>query len=132
MLHKTVRTFVLFTFVITLAATAIGADPSYKDAYAEAKKRDVPLVVLVGAGFCPYCRSTKATLKQMAKDGELDDVAVGLVDIDKEPRLAKQLRTSDTIPELIVFRFNAKTQKWTRRQAIGGQSAAEIRDIIAK
>lgn len=117
---------------LVLSSMLLAADPSYQDAYKEAVEKDMPLVVLVGADWCPHCRVMKSALKKMAKDGELDKVAVGLVNYDRETRLAKQLLTSTTIPELIVFR--RRDGKWVRQSAIGDDGgkdpAALVRDLI--
>lgn len=116
---------------LVLSLVALGADPSYNDAYLEATEKNVPMVILVGAEWCPHCRVMKSTLRQMAKDGELDGVAVGLVDYDKQTPLAKRLLTSTTVPELIVFRRRSDRQ-WERRSVTGDNGGQEPDEMVRR
>ena len=116
---------------LVLQASLLGsAEQSYAAAYKDAADSGKPLVVLVGADWCPGCRAMKqSVMPQVEREGGLGKVAFALVNTDKQDSLANKLMQGNTIPQLIVYR---KTPDgWKRQQLIGAQSVAATRQFIA-
>ena len=71
-------------------------DQNYTLAYKKSVEEDKPLMVVVGAPWCPACETLKkTTIANMQNSGELDGVSVALVDRDAEPELAKTLMENE-------------------------------------
>ena len=107
------------------------ADASaYAKAFREAKERNQPLIVLVGATWCPGCQTMKqSVMPRLARSGGLSEVSYATVDADAEPALAGSLMRGSMIPQLIVFRQEGG--KWQREQVTGATSDAEVKRLIA-
>ncbi len=105
----------------------------YTLAYKQSVEQDKPLMVVVGAGYCPACDVLKkTTLASMQRSGELEQVAVAVVDKDAEPELAKTLMKDEPmIPQIIVF---TKTNEggWARRQLTGYQPIQPVRSLLRR
>ena len=103
--------------------------------YAEAHRMHAetgrPLVVLVGAEWCPACVTMKqSVIPQAQRQGLLDKVAFASVNTDREPQLSKQLMRGGMIPQLIVYH---KTDAgWQRRELVGAQSLSAIQSVVAR
>jgi len=117
------------------AADANGAqtDQDYTLAYKRSVEEDKPLMVVVGAEWCPACNVLKkTTIANMEMTGELDDVSLAVVDRDAEPELAKRLMADEKmIPQIIVF---SKTDdgRWSRERLTGYQPAQPIRSLLRR
>jgi thiol:disulfide interchange protein len=121
-----------FIFVLAVAANANDQESSYAQAYHRAQQENKPLVVLVGADWCPACRVMKSdTIDPMKKDGQLKDVVIAQVDNDADPELAQKLMgTATTLPQLVVY---TKDETGWKRTAVSGlQSRGRVRDVIRK
>ena len=108
-----------------------GGSATYADAYQQATTGDGrPLVVLVGADWCPACQQMKQTIvPQLQQRGSLDKVAFATVNTDRDSAIASQLMEGGTIPQLVMF---VKTDKgWTRRQLTGSQSLEGVEGFLA-
>jgi thiol-disulfide isomerase/thioredoxin len=108
-----------------------GAPATYADAYQQATTGEGrPLVVLVGADWCPACQMMKQSIMpQLQQRGSLDKVAFATVNTDRDSAIASQLMEGGTIPQLIMY---VKTdQGWTRRQLTGGQSVEGVEGFLA-
>lgn len=104
-------------------------DQDYAAAYRTAQQEGKPLMVVVGADWCPACVNLKATtLTSLAQTGQLEDVSVAVVDQDAEPELAAQLKQGQTIPQIIVF--SQTDSGWKRTQLTGFQSQGPVRSLI--
>jgi len=121
------------TTALALQLAAWGANPvSYNAALQDAQKQQRPLLVLVGANWCPGCQTMKTrVLPSMAKRGALRSVSLALVDTDAEAETAKQLMRGASIPQLIVF-SRLPDGQWHREQLTGEVSEAEIQSLIAR
>ncbi|MCC9641962.1 thioredoxin family protein [Rhodopirellula sp. JC740] len=108
-------------------------DQNYTLAYKKSVEEDKPLMVVVGAPWCPACETLKkTTIANMQNSGELDDVSVALVDRDAEPELAKSLMQDEKmIPQIIMF---SKTEdgRWSRRKLMGYQPVQPVRSLIKR
>ena len=94
--------------VLQAAMLVTGAD-TYETAMKTAQENGQPLVVLVGADWCPGCVTMKnSTMPAMARAGQLKNAQYVTINYDQNPTLARQLMRGNSIPQLIVF---SKTEK---------------------
>lgn len=120
------------TTAIVLQAMVLstGAQP-YATAYNLTEKNGKPLLVLVGADWCPACQEMKsATLKNMEKKGKLQGVEFTIVNTDRDERLANRLMRGSTIPQLILF--ERTPSGWRRTQLTGGQGEGQVASFIGR
>ena len=119
--------------VILAALIQVSVVPSQPMAFQQAYRQSVstgrPLVVLLGADWCPGCRVMKTNiLPTIAKAGGLANVEFVYINIDHQRRLVEKLTRSKAIPQLICFR---KTPAgWERRCLTGAHSVKEVNRFI--
>ena len=102
---------------------------TYTEAHQLNQQTGRPLVVLIGADWCPHCRVMKqSTLPQVAQRGLLGKVAFAEVNSDHEGALAHQLMAGGPIPQLIMFRKTA--DGWQRSSLVGSRSLGEIESFL--
>lgn len=119
---------------LTLAlqlATASTDSQTYATAYEEMERSGRPLLVLVGADWCPGCRTMKQTvLPNLQRTGKLSDISMALVNTDNNSALANKLMRGGTIPQLVLF---TKTESgWQRTQLTGAHSETQVRTFIER
>ena len=104
---------------------------TYDQAYKTTSETGRPLVVLVGADWCPGCQTMKGSvIPQLERRGSLKSVAFATVNTDHQQKLASRLMQGNSIPQLIMF---VKTDSgWQRKQIIGPRSVPEIEAFIAQ
>ena len=104
----------------------------YADAYEASVKDQKPLMVVVGAPWCPACNVLKeTTIRSMAQTGELDAVSLVVVNRDEDPELAKQLTEGEAmLPQIIVF--TQDEGRWKRRKLLGFQPKQPVRSLIRR
>jgi thioredoxin-like negative regulator of GroEL len=119
-------------FCVLLQAAVVGIEGQpYAQAYKAAQGNDQPLVVLVGAEWCPGCRTMKnATLPSLARRGGLRDVQFSTIDTDADPALAQRLMRGQSIPQLIIF--SRGENGWQRSHLVGARSEAEVQALISQ
>jgi thioredoxin-like negative regulator of GroEL len=115
------------------AADSVAADHSapgtYAAAYQDTQDSGKPLVVLVGASWCPACRSMKtSTMPGVAAQGGLANVAFAYVNTDAQSELAGQLMEGNMIPQLVMYEKTADGWKLTR--LVGAQSVDAVQDFL--
>lgn len=117
-------------WVLQAAMLVSGAD-SYETAMKTAQENGQPLVVLVGADWCPGCVTMKnSTIPSMARAGQLKGVQYVAINYDQNPTLARKLMRGNTIPQLIVF---SKTEKgWHREQITGATGSGSVAGLIKR
>jgi thioredoxin-like negative regulator of GroEL len=119
--------------VVILQQAILAANPvSYQAGLKDAQAQQRPLLVLVGATWCPGCQTMKQTvLPSLERAGGMRDVTFATVDADSDRDVASQLMRGSAIPQLIVF---AKTPdgKWHRDQITGQTSADQVKSLIAR
>jgi thioredoxin-like negative regulator of GroEL len=122
-----------FSTWVVLQQLVLAASPSaYHAALQEAHEEQRPLLVLVGADWCPGCQVMKHhTLPGMARRGALRTVSFVAVDTDADAELAKQLMRGGSIPQLIVF-SRKPDGEWHRDQITGEAPDADIQSLIAR
>jgi thioredoxin-like negative regulator of GroEL len=124
----------MFSLLLTVVLTTVPGDQqlqqSYAQAYTESLAEKKPLLVVVGAPWCPACRVLKeTTLKPMATTGELDDVSFVVINRDENPTLAAKLTQGEkTIPQIILY--TPSENGWQRRKLRGFQSKQPILSLI--
>lgn len=103
----------------------------YEDAFKLASKQDKPLLVVVGASWCPSCQVLKSsTIEPMKESGEFSKVVVSYVDKDEQPALAKQLMKGTTLPQIILY--NQQAGSWKRYSLIGIQTKKRMNELLTK
>ena len=115
--------------VLIQASAAATAADDYHAAKHRAETTGQALVVLVGADWCPGCRTMKQNVIPQAKrQGLLKHVHYAHVNTDRQSDLAGRLMRGRSIPQLIMFR---KTDKgWKRDQVIGAQSLDALEQFL--
>ena len=126
----------LTTLSMTLNVSMTGdsaADHDYTLAYKRSIQENKPLMVVVGADWCPACTQLKdSTLQTMRQSGELEEVNVAVVDRDRDPELARRLMKGENrIPQVIVFSKDS-AGRWQSRKLTGYQSPQPIRSLIRR
>ena len=128
-------TAVLQASIIAATSGGVTGSPAAIDDYASARakteKTGQPIVILVGADWCPACVVMKKdVMPKVRKQGILKQVAYATVNLDKQGKLGRQLTDGGPIPQMIMYR---KTRKgWLRRRLIGGQSPKTIESFIKR
>jgi thioredoxin-like negative regulator of GroEL len=117
----------------TQKTTTHPSDQNYTLAYKQSVEEDKPLMVVVGAPYCPACQVLKqTTIADMTRSGELDSVSVAVVDRDAEPELAEQLMADEKmIPQIILF-SKSSDGHWKRRRLMGYQPIQPVRSLLQK
>src|SRR5262245_6289938 len=94
----------LLLIVASLATTSTEKLPTYAEAYRQHKQDGRPLVVLVGAEWCPACRSMKSTnIPEALKSGVFKDAVFTMVDVDAKHDLANRLMRGSSVPQLVMY-----------------------------
>ncbi len=116
---------------IMLASTTAVDSTDYKTAFQQADTTGRPLVVLIGADWCPGCQVMKnRTIPALKRSGSLDGVAFVNLNCDNNPALTNKLMKAQSIPQLLIFR---KTDAgWKRSEMIGAQSEGDVTNFISK
>jgi thiol-disulfide isomerase/thioredoxin len=112
-------------------AAAVAKQPKsdYKSAHARSIASGKPLLVLIGADWCPACVQMKDNiLPRVAKAGGLKLVEFAYIDYDKQPEVATQLARGGAIPQLI--RLMKTDEGWNSRVLVGAKSPTEVSSFI--
>ncbi len=100
----------------------------YESARRDSLQNERPLLVVVGTGWCPACRSQKDALARLQQDGSLESVNYVYVDADRQRQLADVLMRGRSIPQTLVFTHTA--DGWRRTQMTGFQSPERLRALL--
>ena len=121
-------TSIAFSAVLQLSLLSAGAN-TYADAHKDHSETGRPMVILVGAEWCPACVQMKnSVIPQVARRGVLQKVAYATVNADHQRSLAQKLMKGGSIPQLIMYR---KTNSgWKRHMLVGKQSPERIEAFI--
>jgi thiol-disulfide isomerase/thioredoxin len=111
--------------VVLQTAMLGGQNEQYMAAYARSVEAGRPLVVLLGADWCPGCRVMKGkVMPEVAKTGGLQGVEYVYVDIDRQRELGSRLSRAESIPQLICF--IPTPDGWRRGMLTGAQSPQKV------
>lgn len=120
-------TSLMLTAALHTAIIATGSH-NYADAHRLTAETGRPLVVLVGADWCPACQVMKnSTMPEVARGGTLNKVAFAVVNTDQDA-VAQQIMTPGVIPQLVMYRKTA--DGWKRDALIGAHSSQEIESFL--
>jgi thioredoxin-like negative regulator of GroEL len=115
--------------LLSAAALAAGSQ-DYSTAYKQTEQTGQPLVVLLGADWCPGCRTMKySTLPSLERRGGLNKVNFAYVNTDDDSALAGKLMKGGSIPQLVMFQKKADGS-WSRKQLTGAQSASAVEQFL--
>jgi thioredoxin-like negative regulator of GroEL len=119
--------------LVVLPCALLSADAvSYSLASKDAEAKQQPLLVLIGADWCPGCQTMKrSVLPGLSRKGGLHKVSYATIDTDREPQLAGRLMRGGAIPQLIVFSRQPDGQ-WHREQIVGAASEHQVQSLIAR
>lgn len=87
-----------------------------------------PLVVLVGADWCPGCQKMKRQVLPQLDEELLGQVALTIVDSDDQSKLARKLMRGSSIPQLIVYRMTPEGPR--RKSLVGAQSVQRVEAFL--
>lgn len=122
---------IALTALLQVSLLATGADNNYRQAYQDTQDTGKPLVVLVGADWCPGCQTMQnKVMPTLAAHGDLNKVAFAHVNTDREGPLAHQLMSGNTIPQLVMFTKTA--DGWKLQRMVGAQSPEAVQEFIGK
>jgi len=122
---------VLALVVVFCLANLGFAQEDYDAAVKRAEAENKPLMVIIGASWCPSCQVLKKeTIEQMKKDGELDEIILVYVDKDNKPTLAEQLMRGNTLPQTIGFKKDS--DGWKRYSLSGLLSKLRVRELLSR
>ena len=124
----------MVSLLLALVLSGVTSEQQLTQDYAEAYQQSVdqqkPLMVVVGAPWCPACNVLKeTTITPMAQTGELDTVSLAVINRDDDPELVKELTKGEKmLPQIIVFTQNKG--QWKRRKLMGYQPKRPVRSLI--
>jgi thioredoxin-like negative regulator of GroEL len=117
--------------ILLQVATIAAAGRDYAAAYQETAQTGRPLVVLIGADWCPGCQQMKFTaIPELEKNGGLNKVSFAIVNTDKQSELAGKLMRGGSIPQLVMY--HRTETGWARQQLTGAHSVSEIQAFLAQ
>jgi thioredoxin-like negative regulator of GroEL len=122
------------TLSLLLQVSILGAGPQskadeYAQAYNQAAANGQPMMVLVGADWCPACITMKTSvIPEIRRRGSLGKVAFAMVNTDRQSQLANQLMTGSGIPQLIMY--YPVGNGWKRIQVNGSVSPETVESLI--
>ncbi len=98
---------------------------SYKDAYRRAQEERLPLVVFVGAEWCPACRKMdEAVFPNLPQSPILKNGVFARVDYDQDTKLAQAITGGGALPQVIIFPPQGSGQKL--RRVVGAQPVEKL------
>ena len=119
----------LLQLTMLAAPTEAAETETYADAYRKSAETGQPLVVLVGAEWCPACVQMKHTIiPQLRQLGILRRVAFAQIDLDRQRELGQKLVGGGPIPQLIICR--KASDGWHRKRLIGGQNMQTVEELL--
>lgn len=108
-----------------------GTTPTYEQALKLAQKQDKPLLVFVGADWCPGCQTMKNDqLPMIVREGIFKNLVFTMVNTDQQPELSRRLLSVSSIPQLILFVKGGTG--WHRSELIGVHNADSVRHFLAE
>lgn len=119
--------------IVALMLQAALLSPAANDfgrAYDMARAQRLPLLVLVGADWCPGCQTMKnSTIAQLQRTGKLRGLAYAYVDTDRQPELARRIMRGGAVPQLILFLPDIAG--WRRFQVTGAVPPDQVESLIS-
>jgi thioredoxin-like negative regulator of GroEL len=108
-----------------LQLTVAVSDSPYQEAVKRSMASGKPVLILVGAEWCHYCKIVERdVLPVLKKRGIMDQVEYVYLDYDRDRRLVAATLRGEIVPEMVMFR---KTESGWKRGDISG--AYKIEDV---
>jgi thioredoxin-like negative regulator of GroEL len=119
----------LLSALMQVTLLANGGNVSYADAYTASAETGKPMLVLIGADWCPHCVVMKnRVMPQLQQQGALEDISYVTINSDQQPALARQLMQGSSIPQVVLYYRTA--QGWKRHRNVGAMSAGNVTQLI--
>jgi thioredoxin-like negative regulator of GroEL len=119
-----------FSAMVQLSLLTTGAN-TYADAHRQHVDTGRPMVLLVGAEWCPACVQMKnKIMPRVSRQGVLDKVAFAHVNADRDSRVAKAVMQGGMVPQLIMYRRTPNG--WKRHLLVGAQSPEKVEAFIKR
>ncbi len=104
---------------------------SYGEAYRLAVAEGRPLVLLIGAEWCPACVvMERKVVPRLKNQGAFSKVAFAVVDFDREQSLGQKLIGNGPLPQMLFYRRTPLGWRLTR--LIGLQDAGVVEKTLAR
>ncbi len=115
--------------VILQAALLAAESEDYSEAHKLVAETGKPMVIMVGADWCPACEVMKQNvIPQVKQHGVLRKVAYAVVNLDRERELGRQLTGGGPIPQIIMYRKTS--DGWLRKKLVGSHSPETVEAFI--
>jgi thioredoxin 1 len=111
---------------LSLSLPAAAADKFTDDALEKAQKAEKPILVEVGAAWCPVCRAQKPILEGLAKNDKFKEFVFFKIDFDTQKAEWRKL-SAQRQSTLIVFKGGKEVGR-----SVGDTNAASIEALLAK
>jgi len=116
---------------ILIQAVPAAQPKDFAEAYKRSEASGRPLLILVGADWCPSCRVMKdSVLPKLAKGDALSKLEYAYVDKDRQPELCRHLLRGRSLPQLIYCQKTASG--WKSLHLLGKQTAKGVTRFIAR
>jgi thiol-disulfide isomerase/thioredoxin len=120
------RTFLTVFFALVLSPVFAHEQAYDKASFDKLLADGKPVVVDFYADWCPTCKTQKAAIAELHKEGKLNGIMILVADYDKEKELKKQLRVSSQ-STFVVFKGGKEVAR-----SSGQTKAADIAATFAK
>lgn len=97
---------------------------TYAEAHAASLADGKPLLVAIGAGWCPGCKADEAILAKLDKSG----VHYAHIDVDAQPVLARKFMVGNSIPQTVLYR--RVRERWTVTRFTGPQARKTFEALL--
>ena len=105
---------------LMLVAMSSGQE-EYAKAYRAAERDGLPLVVQVGANWCPACVRTKRDVIS-----KLTNCHVVVLDYDENPGFARKFMRGNTIPQTVIYVKGMSVRRFVGYQSFSVKSTGEV------
>jgi thioredoxin-like negative regulator of GroEL len=121
--------FAAGSLVAATPETKASKEQDYSVAFRDAQETGKPLLVLIGTDWCPGCVKMKSeVIPQIKGSTTMEQVKFAQVNADDDEKLAGQLLTGTSIPQLVMY---VKTGSgWKRHNLTGPKSVSEVESFI--
>jgi thiol-disulfide isomerase/thioredoxin len=112
-----------------LQVTLAVSDTPYEQALKKSEASGRPVLILIGADWCPYCKIVERdVMPKLKAQGLMDKVEYFYMDYDRDAGLVSKTLRGEIIPEMIMLTKTA--DGWKRADLSGGYKLAPIESFI--
>lgn len=117
-----------------ILSAVLGAEwLSYGEAYKEYVRGGAkqPIVVYVGAEWCPACKTMKPRLKEVVAEMGLGKTAIlAEIDYDEDRKSAKSVMDGTSLPQTVLFYFTDERPEPFSKVLRGSASKRQIKEFL--